>query len=326
MEHLERPAHRAHVEQLAREGLLDRAGADAAQAWIRGRIDWSGWLDRLLLSAGAALIACGIIYFFAYNWRSIPAFGKFALLEGGLAMGLLATWRVGLDCPTGKVMLTGCSVLVGVLLAVFGQVYQTGADEWTLFAGWAALIAGWAAIAEFAPLWMLLVGLLNLTVLLAERHFAGTWTSIALGLLNGAFLAAAEAGRSRGLEWLDAQWHRLVLWAAAIGFLTHPALSQVAFRYPHTGETAGFVLWLAALALGHAQYRARTPDVTALAIGAASVGFVALGFVSRNIVSGFFRFDADALLMSAFAAVIIAGALGAWLKAAAAQMQEVADV
>ncbi|MBC8290414.1 MAG: DUF2157 domain-containing protein, partial [Planctomycetes bacterium] len=43
----------------------------------------------------------------------------------------------------------------GVFLAVFGQVYQTGADEWLLFAGWAGLILPWTALSRFEALWIL---------------------------------------------------------------------------------------------------------------------------------------------------------------------------
>ncbi len=44
-----------------------------------------------------------------------------------------------------------------ILLAVYGQTYQTGADPYELFFGWAILIIGWVAISRFAPLWPLLL-------------------------------------------------------------------------------------------------------------------------------------------------------------------------
>ncbi len=164
MRSLEVTARREHVELLARERFLSRGGRDAAELWIKSRLDWSGWLDRLLLATGSALIVAGIVYFFAFNWASIPAFAKFGMIEGLLAVGVLATWRTGLHRTSGKVMLTACSALVGVLLAVYGQVYQTGADAWQLFAGWAALITGWALIGGFAPLWALWIVLVNVAV------------------------------------------------------------------------------------------------------------------------------------------------------------------
>jgi uncharacterized membrane protein len=52
---------------------------------------------------------------------------------------------------------------VGVLQAVFGQIYETGADSYVLFLIWALLIIGWVAIGGYAPLWLLLAtGLLLL--------------------------------------------------------------------------------------------------------------------------------------------------------------------
>ena len=123
-------------------------------------------------------------------------------------------------------MLTGCSVLVGALLAVYGQVYQTGADAWQLFAGWAALIAGWAVAGRFVPLWMLVAVLTNVALMAGD--FRGTSEldfAIAMGLGNAGWLRAAEAARATGAEWARGRWHRNALWAACVGCLTLPALA-----------------------------------------------------------------------------------------------------
>ena len=67
---------------------------------------------------------------------------------------------------TGKSALFAAGFLVGVLLAVYGQVYQTGADPFGLFLAWAVLILGWALVGRQVGLWMLLLVLLNLTLIL----------------------------------------------------------------------------------------------------------------------------------------------------------------
>ena len=43
-------------------------------------------------------------------------------------MRAAACWRVDLDGLTGKAVLLMLSLLTGALLALTGQVYQTGAD------------------------------------------------------------------------------------------------------------------------------------------------------------------------------------------------------
>ncbi|MET0346849.1 MAG: DUF2157 domain-containing protein [Casimicrobiaceae bacterium] len=59
----------------------------------------------------------------------------------------LAVWR-GLDTLPGKAALVVAALLVGALLALVGQVYQTGADRFELFAAWAVAIVAWVLVAR----------------------------------------------------------------------------------------------------------------------------------------------------------------------------------
>ena len=52
-----------------------------------------------------------------------------------MAIAAVGALLVGLDRAFGQVLLIAASVLTGVLLAVIGQVYQTGADVFELFVG-----------------------------------------------------------------------------------------------------------------------------------------------------------------------------------------------
>jgi uncharacterized membrane protein len=316
MDLLARTAHREHVEALADAGVLEGRGRRAALNWIRARLDWAGWLDRLLLAVGAALVLSGVIYFSAYNWFSIPPWVKFVTLQAAVAGTAVAAWRVGLERAAGKMLLMGSSVLVGVLLAVFGQVYQTGADTWELFAGWAALIAGWVAIGRFAPLWVLFIVLIDLGISL----YAGTlstwrtleWTSLALATVNGAALAAWEIGAARGVEWLDVRWPRRLLWLTALAPLTVLAVEMV-WKVEHGAVIAGVLGWLIAMAAGLRWYRfGAVVDITSLSMGAASAGAVALAIVSRMVPRSLF--GGEGFFTLAVAAIVIAGTLGTWLK------------
>src|SRR5699024_2163378 len=65
-----------------------------------------------------------------------------------------------------QLLLLIASIITGSLLALFGQVYQTGADTWQLFFGWALLITPWVLIARFPALWLLWLGLINACLVL----------------------------------------------------------------------------------------------------------------------------------------------------------------
>ncbi len=120
----------------------------------------------------------------------------------------LAAYR-GLGNTAGKVALLAAAVLVGVLQAVFGQVYQTGADSYLLFLVWALLIAGWVGISSYAPLWLLLLALLNMSLGFYWTQVLGagdTALYLALAALNAAWLLAWELARGQGTAWLNGRW------------------------------------------------------------------------------------------------------------------------
>ena len=82
----------------------------------------------------AALVSvAGITAFFAWNWADLGYMVKFALIQSGVAGTALLAWRLGIDSIGGSASLFSSAFLVGVLFAVFGQVYQTGADPYGLF-------------------------------------------------------------------------------------------------------------------------------------------------------------------------------------------------
>ena len=130
--------------------------------------DWRQFLERLLLGNGGAMLLAAIIFFFAANWEAMGRFAKFGLIELLMAAALTAYWRFPARVA-GQASLTASAVLVGVLLAYYGQTYQTGADNWQLFASWAALILPWALLGRSVSLWLLWLFLVNLTLMLYDN-------------------------------------------------------------------------------------------------------------------------------------------------------------
>jgi uncharacterized membrane protein len=127
--------------------------------------EWIRFGSAALLLLGAGLVLAGVISFFAFNWADLGRFERFALLQAAIAACTVAGWR-WLDDWTGRVGLFAAAVLVGPLLGVYGQAYQTGADPWGLFAAWAALIVPWVLAARFTALWLLLVALVDVALVL----------------------------------------------------------------------------------------------------------------------------------------------------------------
>jgi uncharacterized membrane protein len=222
---LELPATSARLRRLAHDGHLSAKALDRALV-LAGHTptlaDWRRFVDMLLLLLGAALSLGGVVFFFAYNWADIPRLAKFGVIEGAILLAVALAAYQGLGSFAGKVALLAAAVLVGVLQAVFGQIYQTGADSYLLFLIWALLIAGWVAIGGYAPLWLLLLALLNLSLIFYWTQVLGTTDTalyLALAALNAFWLLVWEFARSRGFAWLSGRWMPRIVALATIMLL-----------------------------------------------------------------------------------------------------------
>lgn len=130
------------------------------------RADGQKWLkfsEILTLTLGAGFLLSGIIFFFAFNWENLHRFEKM----GTVLVLLLATFGALVKVPMREwvrnITIFALCVLVGAFLAVYGQVYQTGADSYLLFLAWSLCIVVWVFVADFYPLWLFFMGLVMLT-------------------------------------------------------------------------------------------------------------------------------------------------------------------
>ena len=139
-----------------------------------GSTQWRRFLNLLLPALGVSFVVSGLIFFFAYNWANLHKFAKLGIIEGILiafvALVLFTRW----NRPIKQIILTGASFLVGALFAVYGQVYQTGANAYDFFLAWTLFITLWTLISGYAPLWLVWIGLVNITI-----YFYGEQVTIA---------------------------------------------------------------------------------------------------------------------------------------------------
>jgi len=153
---------------------------------------WRKFLKTLFITLGIGFTVTGIIFFFAYNWNDLHKFIKIGMIEGLVIITTLLVLFSKFSFQTKNILLTGASVLVGVLFAVFGQVYQTGANAYDFFLGWTMAITLWVVISNFAPLWILFFLLINTTFILYTEQVVTGWTemlvTLIIVLINSSFL------------------------------------------------------------------------------------------------------------------------------------------
>jgi uncharacterized membrane protein len=302
---LDLPVKRESLQTLAEEGYLSQPALERAltlSGFISTRGAWQEFINRMLLLLGSAFILAGVIFFFAYNWDKLGRFLKFGLIEGAIFCAAILAWYLGLDNLSGKVALLAAAVLVGPLLAVYGQTYQTGADAYGLFLGWAILIAGWVFLSNFPPLWFLFLILLNTSLILywsqvlaprPEWKIASLF--LLLSLLNGIALAAWEWFSARGVPWLTGRWMPRSVACAIIITLVIPTLIYIFEPFNILKEDKLFVytpfLYVGFIILCLWYYQYRTRDLFILAACLLSVIFVFTSLVGKTLikeVEGFF--------------------------------------
>ncbi|WP_201589069.1 DUF2157 domain-containing protein [Psychrobacter sp. Pi2-51] len=162
---------RRTIEQLLNQGTLPTEKADTSALLLDvypSKRTWLQFFDKALLIVGGVALVLSLVFFIAYNWLYMGKLAKFALVEGALAITIALYVALSFRQRFAfirQLLLLIASIITGSLLALFGQVYQTGADTWQLFFGWAVLIIPWVIIARFPALWLLWLGLINTVTL-----------------------------------------------------------------------------------------------------------------------------------------------------------------
>lgn len=127
--------------------------------------DWLSLAQRILLTGAVILAASAIIFFFAHNWPQLHYFSKLALATSMVVFSGAAAYFTASDSNAQIAAILCCNLMTGALLALIGQTYQTGADIWQLFAGWAALITPLVLLAKSRLNYLLWFCLLELALL-----------------------------------------------------------------------------------------------------------------------------------------------------------------
>ena len=132
---------------------------------------------HFLTGCGHWFYSIGHYLFLCYNWDELPKFAKLGIVEVLLVSSVLLTVFTRWNMLVKKILLTGATFLIGTLFAVFGQIYQTGADAYDLFLGWTLFTILWTVAIRFAPLWLTFIGLLCTTIWLYNIQIAtrGSW-------------------------------------------------------------------------------------------------------------------------------------------------------
>jgi uncharacterized membrane protein len=256
------------VHRLWLAGALPRDGYHPALRLARDQAFWRRWGERMVLGLAAAHLLAGVLFFFAFNWQDLGPFAKLGVLQGAVLAAALASRLPLLPEFVRETLLIVATVLVGVLFAVFGQIYQTGANAWQLFAAWAGLTLPWVLSGRSAGHWLMWLVVVETAVAtyldsihLLQSHRALALTVLLLSLPAVTLLVGRETLLGR-FDWLAPRWARLVPLSLALGMLFWGAEAAV------VDEAAPWAVlpFLAALTIAAGAYGRWRPDLGAVAL------------------------------------------------------------
>jgi len=328
---LDQPVDIKTLRRLHQDGCLTDEAFTAALRTLRPAAVWFSWAERNLLFFGSALVLSGTMFFFAYNWSVMGKFLKLGLIEAGMVACVAGSYWLGLNKLTGKILLLSASVLLGVLMAVYGQTYQTGADAFELFVGWAALILGWVVVSEFAALWFFWLILVNtgsilywVQVLEPAHSVKFEYLCLFIAALNGTALICREGAVKKGFSYLEGRWLRAILVVALLSALSIPPMAIIleiyAYSHLHAASVASALVWPMVALGGYVCYRKILRDMLTLALILMNACLILLTLIGKLMLDGHHGSDEFMFLLFALIIIGVVSVTAFWLKRTAKEM------
>jgi uncharacterized membrane protein len=278
---------------------------------------WLTFIDHLLLWLGALAIAFSVMFFVAYNWEDMGRFAKFGMVETVIVLAIAAYYRFADNTLISKISLVVASICLGVLLALFGQTYQTGADTWQLFFYWALLMLPWAVIGRFSALWIIWVALINLSILLYFQTFRGRFDFIfgyetsalwAVFIFNTVVFVAWQLLMAT-YHWLSEPWSVRLLAVGSGAPLTWLVLVSIFGEYDTTSlSVLVWAFWLASMVY---VYRKVKVDLFMLAGCCLSTTMITVTLFGKTLLSDG---KAGGFLTIVLILIAMGGGSALWLK------------
>lgn len=272
-------------------------------------------INTAALIAGGALVGFGVILWIAANWVALDKFAKFGLVGGAALAGALAAvvWPA-LRTPGALVAFAG----IGGLFALFGQVYQSGADPWQLFALWAALGLPLALAARHDALFVpwTAVSFTGIGLWLATETNRFDTQSVSLTLMSWGF-ALGIIALLIGLALLFRP-ARPTVWATRLAVIMATMMvvgAGIADLFIRNGSYTLFWLALALLALGAFVAAVSTPfELSLLAALALGLDVLLIAGIVRIVSSASMDFTLAGLVVFAVSAAVLGTSASLLLK------------
>lgn len=276
----------ATMDNMAEDVLSDfysKAGfKPGIQAWI-------SFISKFVLSLGVLFTISGVIFFFAYNWNELHKFAKLSIIGGAILVPAVISLFSELNKFHAQLSLLAVAVLTGSLIAVFGQIYQTGANAYDLFLNWAILITGIVLVSNFKPLWFLWLTLINTAIVLFGGQLLSHWIHpfafILLFVVDTIALIIYEYFFQRKNNLFASRWLPRIIGFAILTSMTVAGITGIVTDFKEAGHAVCLLLAVGSFAGAFLFYSLKVNDLAPVAFTCACI--IALIFTTLLKSSNF---------------------------------------
>lgn len=272
---------------------------------------WRQFLIPVLCFLGLLSLVAGSVFFIAWNWAWMPKMAKFALAELLIvALAVVVWWRWHSTLARSALLAAGLSF--GALFALYGQIYQTGADSWELFRAWLYVLLPLALIARQNSLWFCSWLVANLAF---QLYYTATLPTSLLDLavsdsffwlpttvlhsylaLLAACLIIREVLAWRAIthhpqSWLASRWFSRVMAGFLLLLLTTIVAGNISDWHGANHFTLVTGGWVVTLLAGYYLYRYRHVDLCMLTLGIASLTVVGCALIMQLFLVAYVTAD-----------------------------------
>ena len=264
-------------------------------------------IKKFFLYFSVIFLIAGVTSFTAYNWATMSSIEKLAVPSALIIAGLGAYLFLKNDIYKNLALFFS-SFMIGTLFAVYGQVYQTGADTWILFRNWAIFLI----IPMIATGYYSIVVLFSIVVALGTNFYLELYLSGAIipflsSLIFGIILIVYPfLQKSFKFKFNNVFYNTMI----GIFYICFIASGSIAINEDDYGFIA-IILYLAFVGVVYLVGYGQLKKITVKVLSITALGFFGVAFIMRMMKNIFYT---DITLYILLSLLVIIGTIAGVVK------------
>ena len=264
-------------------------------------------IKKFFLLFSVIFLIAGVTSFTAYNWASMSNIEKLAVPSVLIVVGLVAYLFLEKEIYKNLAIFFS-SFMIGTLFAVYGQVYQTGADVWILFRNWAIfLIIPMVATGYYSVMTLFSIVVAIATSFYLDLYLSGAIIPFLSSLIFGVILIVYPfLQKSFKFKFNNVFYNTMI----GIFYICFIVSGSIAINEDDYGFIA-IILYLAFVGVVYLVGYGQLKKITVKVLSITSLGFFGVAVIMKMIKNIFFT---DVTLYILLSLLVIIGTIAGVVK------------